>query len=100
MDAAHEHEILAPRIREAVGAAASRRRGYSPLLGAAIRGAAVPALTASQPQEFTLCLRIPGWASGARIEVNGQRQRTAAAHRALGDPTSREQYSTFLTLAG
>ena len=28
---------------------------------------------ASQPQEFTLCLRIPGWASGARIEVNGRR---------------------------
>src|SRR5882762_6274224 len=28
---------------------------------------------APQPQEFTLCLRIPGWASGARIEVNGQR---------------------------
>jgi DUF1680 family protein len=30
-------------------------------------------VAASQPQEFTLCLRIPGWATGARIEVNGQR---------------------------
>jgi uncharacterized protein len=30
-------------------------------------------VAASQPQAFTLCLRIPGWATGARIEVNGQR---------------------------
>jgi len=30
-------------------------------------------VAAAQPQEFTLRLRIPGWATGARIEVNGQR---------------------------
>jgi uncharacterized protein len=28
---------------------------------------------ASQPQDFTLCLRIPAWADKARIEVNGRR---------------------------
>lgn len=32
----------------------------------------------SQPQEFTLRLRIPQWASGARIEVNGKPWRGAA----------------------
>jgi DUF1680 family protein len=30
-------------------------------------------LAASQPHEFTLWLRIPAWASGARIEINGRR---------------------------
>jgi uncharacterized protein len=30
-------------------------------------------LAASQPQQFTLWLRIPAWASGARIEINGRR---------------------------
>jgi DUF1680 family protein len=29
-------------------------------------------IAVSQPQEFTLYLRIPAWAAGARIEVNGQ----------------------------
>ncbi|HEX4648646.1 MAG TPA: beta-L-arabinofuranosidase domain-containing protein [Steroidobacteraceae bacterium] len=33
---------------------------------------------ASRPQEFTVYLRIPAWAMGARIEVNGQRWRGAA----------------------
>ncbi len=35
-------------------------------------------VSVSQPQEFALRLRIPQWASGARIEVNGQRWRAAA----------------------
>jgi DUF1680 family protein len=30
-------------------------------------------VAASQPQEFTLCLRIPAWASDARIAINGRR---------------------------
>ncbi len=30
-------------------------------------------ITASHPKEFTLRLRIPEWAQGARIEVNGKR---------------------------
>jgi DUF1680 family protein len=34
-------------------------------------------VTASQPQEFTLYLRIPAWASGARIEINGRLWRGA-----------------------
>jgi len=29
-------------------------------------------IAASQPQDFTLHLRIPTWAAGARVEVNGQ----------------------------
>jgi DUF1680 family protein len=29
-------------------------------------------IAVSQPQEFTLYLRIPAWAAGARVEVNGQ----------------------------
>ena len=32
-------------------------------------------LTTSRPAEFVLNLRIPGWAKGARIEVNGTRWR-------------------------
>jgi uncharacterized protein len=34
-------------------------------------------LTAQQPREFTLYLRVPAWADGARIEVNGARWRDA-----------------------
>jgi hypothetical protein len=34
-------------------------------------------VSVSQRQEFALRLRIPQWASGARIEVNGQRWRAA-----------------------
>jgi uncharacterized protein len=36
------------------------------------------AVGTSQPQQFALRLRIPAWASGARIEVNGRRWNGAA----------------------
>lgn len=35
-------------------------------------------IAAQQPREFTLYLRIPAWAVGARIEVNGARWTSAA----------------------
>jgi hypothetical protein len=35
-------------------------------------------LGASQPREFTVYLRIPAWATGSRIEINGQRWKGAA----------------------
>ena len=37
------------------------------------------ALSASRPVEHTLCFRIPGWAEGASLSINGKRQRGAAA---------------------
>lgn len=35
-------------------------------------------VTSSQPAEFTLCFRIPGWAQGAEVFVNGTRQKGVA----------------------
>jgi DUF1680 family protein len=35
-------------------------------------------ITAQQPREYTLYLRIPAWAVGARIEVNGARWTSSA----------------------
>jgi uncharacterized protein len=46
-------------------------------------------LAASQPREFSLWLRIPAWAEGARIEVNGRRWSGAAEPGTFAEITRR-----------
>jgi DUF1680 family protein len=39
-----------------------------------------------QPKAFGLMLRVPAWAEGARVKVNGKGVRVVAPRRARGDP--------------